>query len=143
MKYLAIALSYGIDGLDNDKNESQNPVCHDVSNLTVLTSKIALVLAVLRRYTGCVIHARTRCGHSKCYSLNGRTIKPLLGHLAWIQPIDEKQFKFPFVVPGPLRKFKLKLVNPAGKQIRAKIDPFYILINNYNKSFLPRQILSR
>lgn len=59
-------------------------------------------------------------------------VKPLLGHLSWIIYEGDKKLNVLIVIPGRLRKYKnLTIVNPAGKNIRAKIDHITYFLGNY------------
>jgi hypothetical protein len=50
-------------------------------------------------------------------------VKPLLGHLSWVEILEDNKFKITMIVPGNLRTFKnLSVINPAGSNIRNKID---------------------
>ena len=62
-------------------------------------------------------------------------VKPLLGHLSWLEIETEKKFKVGLIVPGTLRKFKgLEVVNPAGKLVKGKIDLITFFISNHKIS---------
>ena len=65
-------------------------------------------------------------------------------HLHFLVTLENKEFKIGLIVPGNLRKFKgLGMVNPAGKQIRHKIDliTFYLSEYKLNLSDIYYQII--
>lgn len=58
-------------------------------------------------------------------------VKPVLGHLSWIEPEDEKTFLSKVSIPGKMRLFKgLGIVNPAGKKIRDRIDQITLYLDD-------------
>lgn len=66
-------------------------------------------------------------------------VKPLLGHLSWLESSDAKEVVVKLSIPGRVRLFKgLGVVNPAGKKLIDSIDQItlYLEDNGLNISEL-------
>ena len=52
-----------------------------------------------------------------------QNVKPLLGHISWVEYLNDGTFKIQLLLPGTIKKYKgLGLVNPLGMPARAEID---------------------
>ena len=59
-------------------------------------------------------------------------VRPLLGHLSWVEKLNSNEAKIGLIVPGNLRKFNgLVMVNPAGKLMRDNIDLITFFMSDF------------